>query len=191
MVASIPLPPLDLLKKRFVVDATSPSGLRHNEPASARFSKGDIAGGQNHAKGYWQVRVSVDGVSRKYYVHRIIYFLTTGVDPEGMDIDHIDSRQDNLNIRIATSTQNHANRSKGEKFKGRQMSSKHKGVYWSKQSKKWQAQIKINGKAYNLGVFAGEDAAAAAYNKAAFIAWGEFARLNVIKNPCLTGVKEK
>jgi len=191
MVAFIPLPPLDLLRKRFVVDATSPSGLRHNEPASARFSKGDIAGGQNHAKGYWQIRVSTAGVSKKYYVHRIIYFLTTGVDPEGMDIDHIDSRQDNLNIRIATSTQNHANRSKGEKFKGKQMSSRHKGVYWNKQSKKWQAQIKANGKAYNLGIFAEEDAAAAAYNKAAFAAWGEFARLNVIENPWLAEVKEK
>lgn len=191
MVASIPLPPLELLKKRFIVDATSSSGLRHNEPTSARFSKGDVAGGQNHVKGYWQVRVSVNGVSKKYYVHRIIYFLTTGIDPGSMDIDHIDSRQDNLNIRIATSTQNHANRSKGENYKGKQMSSKHKGVYWNKKAKKWQAQIKINKKAFNLGIFANETEAANAYNKAAFTAWGEFARLNVIESSCLTEAEEK
>ena len=121
-------------------------------------------------------------------MHRIICFLVTEVDPGPLDVDHIDSVKDNMNIRVATSTQNHANRSKGLRFKGKTMSSKHKGVYWNKKTKKWQTQIKVNRKAFNLGSFDDENMAAAAYNKAAFAAWGEFARLNVIEKACSTGL---
>ena len=45
--------------------------------------------------------------------------------------------------------------------------SQHKGVSWAKVRRKWQVQIRINGKVRHFGYFADEAEAAAAYAKAA------------------------
>ena len=49
----------------------------------------------------------------------------------------------------------------------RRTSSMHRGVSWSKHSRKWQAKIQHGGQSRHLGYFADEDAAAGAYNAAA------------------------
>lgn len=51
------------------------------------------------------------------------------------------------------------------KVKKPKVSSKYKGVHWSKVGKKWVSQIKINSKTKHLGSFKCELAAAAAYQK--------------------------
>ena len=95
------------------------------------------------------------------------------------DIDHKDGNGLNntrANLRIATDSQNQANRHKLSLNK-----SGFRGVCFNSQSQKWQAGIKVNGHSYHLGLHLTKEAAALAYNQAAIKFFGEFANLNVIK----------
>lgn len=83
--------------------------------------------------------------------------------------DGLDCRRSNL--RPATPSQNRAN------SRPRQLaSSQFKGVAWHRQMRKWQAQIRVDGKDRYLGLYSDERAAAEAYDRAALEAYGEFAR---------------
>lgn len=109
--------------------------------------------------------------SDKTSMHRLIMNA-----PRDMEVDHIngdtlDNRRKNL--RLATVKQNRMNRSKHKIT-----SSQYKGVSWEKRSSKWRARIKLNRKFIYLGIFASEIDAANAYDKAAHIYHGEFARAN-------------
>ena len=86
--------------------------------------------------------------------------------------DHVGTHNYRSNLRIATQSQQNANR---RSFFG---TSKYKGVYLRHDGKKWVAQIKHTGKTKRLGSFATEEQAALAYNEAAKHAFGEFAYLN-------------
>lgn len=97
---------------------------------------------------------------------------------KGLFIDHINgNRLDNRreNLRICNPKQNGANSRKIAPA-----TSQYKGVSWHKQSKRWQAIIRIDGVSKYLGLFNFEDDAAVAYNDAARKAWGEFAYLNTV-----------
>lgn len=52
------------------------------------------------------------------------------------------------------------------------------GVVWDKDRQKWRAQIRIDGRKTNLGRFNTAEEAAAAHDRAAIAAFGEFAHLN-------------
>ena len=102
-------------------------------------------------------------------IHRLIM----GVTDKDIVVDHInhnglDNRKSNL--RICTSGQNTCNclTSKNNK-------SGHKGVYWSKERKKWCAQISINNKTKGLGRYDTIEEAIEAREKAAKEYYGEFA----------------
>lgn len=112
-----------------------------------------------------------DGTQMKLYLHRLLL-------PDAKEIDHRDGNGLNnrrANLRAATSSQNKAN-----KVKRGNTSSVFKGVSWHKRGKKWQTQIKSNGKNIHLGYFVSELDAARAYNKAALKHFKEFARLNEV-----------
>lgn len=117
------------------------------------------------------------------YLHRLI----AGAGPEEK-VDHanrngLDNRR--VNLRIATNSENGANRVPDNRRAGR--TSRFKGVSWSTTREKWQAYIHYQGKTRYLGRFAEEEAAARAYDAAAVEAWGEFARLNLpeeVVPPC-------
>ena len=113
-----------------------------------------------------------DGGGKSILMHRMI------MQPlDGYEVDHINGiRHDNRreNLRLCTSYDNDCNK---RKIKG---VSKHKGVYFCKNSLKWYAEIKVHSKRIRLGCYDTEDEAGKAYNDAAKIHHGEYARLNIV-----------
>ena len=103
---------------------------------------------------------------------RLHQLLLSGAD----EVDHklgngLDNRR--INLRAATRSQNEVNKSKRTNT-----SSKFRGVYWYKRTKKFRAHIEIQGKNISLGYFVSEFDAARAYDAAAIKHFGEFARPN-------------
>lgn len=106
-------------------------------------------------------------------MHRVI--MNT---PKGMCTDHIDGNPLNnqkSNLRICTVLENARN-----KGKMRDNTSGYKGVCWHKRDQKWTAQIKAGAGILHLGYFTDKIEAAKAYNVAATLLHGEFARLNPV-----------
>ncbi len=112
-------------------------------------------------------------------MHRAILGAMMGPIPPGIHCDHIsgdslDNRRSNL--RLATQGENMANtRRRGVPSA---YSSRFKGVYWDTRDRKWRAQIRKNGKVHRLGRFIQEEDAADAYDRAATLMFGAFARIN-------------
>jgi hypothetical protein len=102
------------------------------------------------------------------------------VDPTCF-IDHIDHNGLNnqkSNLRICTHQQNMANNSSRKNS-----SSKYIGVYfesWSKRKKKWRANISVNKKHINIGLFFTEEEAAIARDKFVIKNGLDFYRLNIL-----------
>lgn len=101
------------------------------------------------------------------------------------DTDHINSNGlDNRrsNLRRCTTGQNCAWARK-QLYYGRPdrlTTSQYKGVSFRSDRKRWTAYVGTGQKRQHLGCYATEEAAAAAYNRAARKTYGEFARLNEI-----------
>lgn len=92
--------------------------------------------------------------TKRLRLHCVVFELANGPIPAGMEIDHIDSNKTNnflANLRLVTHQHNLFNNSRA------------KGYFWSKQRKKWKAQIVLNGKTINLGCFNAESEARQAY----------------------------
>jgi hypothetical protein len=118
---------------------------------------GSIAGCKD--KGY--IRIKVDG--KIYGAHRLAWLYVNGTLPDG-DIDHINRvRTDNRisNLRVASKAENAQNKSKYRNNKSGIV-----GVYWDNLSKKWRAQIRVNGIAVYLGCYRDIDEAKAARSEA-------------------------
>lgn len=113
-----------------------------------------------------------DGRLKSVLLHRLILGFPRLI------IDHrngngLDNRR--CNLRVASYSQNTLN--------SKMRSNNHsgfRGVTWDKEQGKWRAQLIINRKRINLGRFPTKEMAALAYNNAAIIHHGEFARLNEI-----------
>lgn len=105
-------------------------------------------------------------------LHREIFNAPVGKLVDHKNEDSLDNRIDNL--RLATYSQNGCN-SRIDKSK---TSSRYRGVRFIKKSRKWAANIRIDGKKLWLGSFTKEIDAALAYDAAARKYHGEFARLN-------------
>jgi hypothetical protein len=100
------------------------------------------------------------------YMHRLI----TGEKEKQVDHrDHDGLNNQRFNLRVASDSQNKANKAAPAG------SSRFKGVVWNKGRSKWQAQIKVNKKRRYLGLFVSEEEAAKAYQSAASEMFGEFA----------------
>lgn len=117
-------------------------------------------------------QIWVDGKKITQLLHRII----KEVEDTHVQVDHIsgnglDCREENL--RIATHTQNQANRALNKNS-----TSKLKGVSWNKARGLWLVRIGEEGT--YLGYFSSKREAAMAYNKEAVIRYGEFAQLNKV-----------
>lgn len=109
-------------------------------------------------------------------MHRVIMGLDFG-DPRQVDhIDHNGLNNRRSNLRIATCTQNQANKRIQNTGTG---TSRYKGVSWRSRRRKWAAQIMVDGRNREIGCFAIEEDAAAAYDAAAREAWGPYAYQNL------------
>jgi len=123
---------------------------------------------KHQCRNYYVVRHHPLNHGRLIWMHRIIMG-----DNHGMDIDHIngnglDNRK--INLRFCTRSQNNQNqRMRNKKFKG-----------FSKRDNTYQARITVSGKRIYIGSYRSQIGAALAYNIAAKLYFGDFARLNRI-----------
>lgn len=136
--------------------------------------------------GYW-VKFDKDGYPiihfisselRKEVTFRLARWIMN--EPKGLLVDHInrdllDNRK--CNLRVATVSQNACNRKQATLTKtGRAPASPLKGACWNKNSRVWQASIRVGGKQVYLGSYKTDQEAHEAYCKAAKEHYGEFAR---------------
>lgn len=105
---------------------------------------------------------------RKILLHRFILDAPNGLDVDHINHDELDCRR--ANLRLATRSQNNANSGPVRGL--------YKGVSFRQTQKRWHANIRINGQRLHLGSFADATDAARAYDRIAYLAWGEFAYLN-------------
>ena len=148
------------------------------DPATGVFTRRTLIGkrarlgaptGLVNDRGY--VLITVDG--RRYRAHHLAWLHVYGVWPASR-LDHRDlSRANNRirNLRLATGSQNQANRGKQANN-----TSGYKGVYWIARENKWLAKIVRHGRQFHIGLFDDPRAAHAAYCKKARDLHGEFAR---------------
>ncbi len=125
--------------------------------------------------GYCYIPLKVNGKHTTTSIHRFIM-----QTPKDMVTDHIngnklDNRRENL--RICNQQENARNADK----KSRNTSG-YKGVFFHKRDKRWFTQICLNGKMVWGGGFKTKEEAAKKYNELATVYFGDFARLNLIKN---------
>lgn len=106
---------------------------------------------------------------KRTYMHRAILDAPPELWVDHINADGLDNRR--ANLRLCTRAENNRNRRKH-----RDTASRFKGIVPS--YGKWIAQIKVNGKRFQLGRFVDEKSAARAYNEAAIRLHGEFAILN-------------
>lgn len=108
---------------------------------------------------------------KKIYLHRFLLEAPPGIQVDHRNSDGLDCRRSNL--RLCTPLENSHNRRLR-----RGKTSRYKGVSWHANHKKWFARIKLNGKQTLLGYFDDERAAGVAYDNAAKVYFGDFARTN-------------
>jgi HNH endonuclease/AP2 domain len=104
-----------------------------------------------------------------------------GIFKKGFETDHkngvsLDCRRSNL--RNCTRSNNLANRSKFTSYNGKPCTSQFKGVTLNQKSGRWIGQLRHDKQLIYLGSFDAQEEAALAYNRAARLYHGKFARLN-------------
>ena len=112
------------------------------------------------------------GEPRTVMMHRVIMQAHPGQQVDHINLNSQDNRRENL--RLANTQTNAFNRRKPNV----DSTSRYKGVLRRKERISWEARLKYNDKAIHLGTFRDETLAAAAYNYAAFLMFGSYARVN-------------
>lgn len=117
--------------------------------------------------------VRVNGKMKRIYLHRQLLGVSSEVHLDHQDGDGLNNQRTNL--RPATRAQQSAN---SPKVVGR--TSQFKGVSRALRPVGWKAHIRAGGKVHHLGYFKDEQVAARAYDQAARLHFGEFARPNFL-----------
>jgi hypothetical protein len=136
-----PLPPLERLHEVFLLDSSSPSGLRWRVTMGSRATAGGVAGHLNVEQGYWYIKID----KKRFQAHRIAYFMYYGVDPKEKQIDHKNGdKSDNFieNLRLVSQSVNMRNlNARGHGKSG------HRGVHEMKdcrRAKPYRSYIKLS-----------------------------------------------
>lgn len=129
--------------------------------------------GKSEGEGYGVHYYRVGSKVKAVQMHRLITDAPAGMDVDHINGDGLDNRKSNL--RVCTRSQNLRN----QRVKSNKKGSRFKGVHRIPNPKNpFVASIYVSGRLRYLGVFHSEVAAALAYDDAAKIHYGEFARLN-------------
>jgi hypothetical protein len=114
--------------------------------------------------GYLKTILSKNGIEKNGYIHRLVALAFLNHKSDGTHnvvIDHINNIKTDNRVENLQLTNNRYNCSKDRKGL-----SKFTGVSFDKQTKKWRAEIYVNGSRIKIGRFTCELAAAQAYQKA-------------------------
>jgi hypothetical protein len=109
------------------------------------------------------------------YAHRLAFAFVHGrwsVSVTPLDGDRTNNRAANLRESTAQQRNWSARKTVAD------TTSRFKGVYWCRRKRKWHARIRVGPSTKHLGFFDVEEAAGAAYARAAAQVAGEFARTN-------------
>ena len=151
----------------FAYSKESKTGLINKVDRHYRAKK-DQEAGWIDSEGYFRIKVS----PKTYAVHRVVYFLCTGIDPEEKQIDHIDGNPSNnkfSNLRLATHNQNVYNSKKRK-----DNTSGVTGVCRDKRSERYEVNIKYKGRLVKLGRFCDKNEAVAVRIAAEYRFKGEY-----------------
>jgi hypothetical protein len=164
----MPLKP-NLLPDRDVINSLFEykDGVLLNKVHRKQSRAGNEAGFLHKGTGYR--RVKIDG--KPYSVHRVIFFMQTGLQPEM--IDHANGNPlDNKieNLRVASRSENMYNRKLNANNK-----SGVKGLRWVASKNKWVASIAYNSKLRTIGHFNTKELAAEFLELARDLVHGEYA----------------
>lgn len=121
----------------------------------------------SNLSGYASAQVN----KRTTMMHRLIIGAKPGELVDHINGDPLDNRRSNL--RVCTPLENKRNSKKRIKTK-----SIYKGLSKGEGRKKWQVQLRYDGKKITIGNFESEIEAARAYDKAARLYYGAFASTN-------------
>lgn len=132
--------------------------FRWKTRVSQQSRSGDIAGTTHKTAGYVYIGLTVNGVTKSFFAHRLAWLLSSGSWPMGV-IDHIDGCKTNnrlVNLRdtdFRTNAQNIRSAFTTNKSSGLL------GAHYHKSKRKWAAEIHINGRNKHLGYFTSAEAA--------------------------------
>jgi hypothetical protein len=104
-------------------------------------------------------------------MHRLLMGEPLGLEVDHVNGDKLDNRRSNL--RLCSRQQNARNQKKTSINK-----SGYRGVFWHSKAKKWCVQISVNKKNKHVGLFENLKDAARAYDSAARVFHGVFAKTN-------------
>lgn len=122
-------------------------------------------------RGYAKTNILLYGNKRtSIYLHRFLLNAQKGMQTDHINGNTMDNRKENL--RLCTKQQNAFNKKSAHKNNKLGI----KGVHWDKNSKRFRAQIMVNGKNFNLGSFEVLSDADTSYRKAEKKYFGNFAR---------------
>jgi len=162
------MPPLSFFQERLEYNAETGEFTWLGDFNAKRV--GRRAGTTIGSKGYRTITIK----KRRYYEHRIAWYMMTGDDPTGLEIDHINGdKSDNRfsNLRMATCQQNKVNCGLSANN-----TSGYKGV--TKNRKAWIASIMKDRQYVYIGSFETPEEAAKAYDAKAVELFGDYALTN-------------
>lgn len=160
-----PLPSTERLRELFIYNEKTGILTRRITVNNCKAKKGDVAG---WGKRYLQVEID----EKKYLVHRVIWKMVTGEEPnliDHWDLDKLNNRW--VNLRDGTKTQNQGNRTaRKDNALG------HKGIHWDDERKKFVAQLGRSGERW-MRRFDSLDEAKAAHLSKSVEWYGPYARV--------------
>jgi hypothetical protein len=155
------LPDIELLNKLFVyddgllirrtLDVSDAEYIGISEKAVRQWNTryAGLEAGHCFTSTYGTLSKQVRILGKSYYVHRVIYKMLTGLEPE--IIDHIDGNPLNNKIDNLRSVDNQTNTKNAKRSKAN--TSGHTGVSFAKTAGRWEAYIWKDCKKINLGLF--------------------------------------